>query len=210
MISHCIFPTWVLVIVMNACPEKGRMSWFNDLECRLMPQPSFATFLAAYMGYFAYDSVIKIKLFLLDKEKHKHEIIHHVCAATGYITSSLAGYGQPGCGLMLTTISFTSIFLCAKEVIPKDYKTIDMINKFTFYIAFTIVRMIGCPFLWYWCGFEVLAGWQARTGPQNFCAICVFIVGTLLILLNFLWYFIMTKILIAICRGEKNETADDA
>ena len=32
MISHCIFPFWVLALIFNACPEKGTYGWFTDME----------------------------------------------------------------------------------------------------------------------------------------------------------------------------------
>ena len=159
MISHMIFPTWVIVLVLTSCPEKGKLGWFTDMECRLKPQASYATFVAAYLGYLSYDFVIRLKLFYKDKSKHNHEVIHHLVAFCGYATSSIAGFGMPGCGLLLTAIDLTSIFLAAKEIIPKDWETCTLVNKLTFFVAFTVVRIIGTPFLWYWCGFEVLAGW---------------------------------------------------
>ena len=115
----------------------------------------------------------------------------------------MAGFGQPACGIMLTVIDFTSIFLCAKEIVPKTWETCTLINKIVFFLSFTVIRMIGTPFLWYWCGFEMLAGWEVRTGWQSFCAMCVLIVGSVLLFLFVFWYYIIVKILCKIIRGEK-------
>lgn len=60
---------------------------------------------------------------------------------------------------MLTVVDFTTLFLAAKEVVPKSWEVLTLVNKIAFFVFFTVLRMIGTPFLWYWCGLEVLAGW---------------------------------------------------
>lgn len=119
---------------------------------------------AAYLGYLSYDFVVQFKLFLIDKKKHWDGILHHVVAAFGYVCGSIAGFGSPSMGLVLTAVDFSSIFLCAREIIPKEYETLASINNLIFFVLFTILRIICSPILQYWCGYDLLAAWHIRSG----------------------------------------------
>lgn len=161
--SHLTFPTWAFIILLNACPEKSDLGWFGDLECRLTPVTSFPTLVAAYIGFLIYDTVIKIKMYQYNS-KHLLSVFHHFVAMTGWITSSIAGFGSPGCGIALTLVDSTSVFLCAKAIIPSSTWPITAgVNKVIFVVTFTVIRIFANPFLVYWCIFEMLAGWDFRT-----------------------------------------------
>ena len=88
--------------------------------------------------------------------------MHHVCNIIANSTAFVSGFAAPACSMLGTGIDFTSIFLNVKELIPASQKngTLDVLNKLTFFLMFTIVRIIGIPFICARTIFDAMAAWE--------------------------------------------------
>lgn len=116
----------------------------------------------AYIGFELWDFSVIAFCMKSNKKLHFEQIVHHIANIIANLTAFISGFAAPANSMLGTGIDFTSIFLNVKELIPASHKngTLDVLNKLTFFFTFTLIRIIGIPFMCARTVFDLRASWE--------------------------------------------------
>jgi len=75
--------------------------------------------------------------------------LHHFLAITGFSASFFVGYGLPGISACSLLCEISGMFLNYKDMFTKETRNTPLaqINQITFFITYTLFRVILFPFL---------------------------------------------------------------
>ena len=104
------------------------------------------------IGYMIHDFLKMVLWMEEDMNKYTKEcILHHVAVCTAFFCSLFSGYAYPGICVLFLIAEASTIFLTYNDMFAPEnsHSTLAMINKVTFFIFFTVTRIIMWPYLQY-------------------------------------------------------------
>ena len=141
----------------------------------------------------------------------KQAMFHHIAIFIAFFCSMVGGYAYPGiCNLFLIA-EVSSIFLNYNDMFTKENRNsrLALCNKITFFVFFTVTRVIAWPYYEYLIVINLVMIWESVGIVRSLCVIIGWIQSILVLLLNFYWYYKIVKKLIRIIKGVDGQEVED-
>ena len=121
--------------------------------------------------------------------------MHHCISLIGINGTIISGYGAPGIAANLLLTEISSCFLSIKSLTPKfeHDKPWFHANLITFFVTFTMFRIVLMPFMLLNAATELTHYFEQRTVFENFCCLCCIAMMTALAAVNIYWYRLIVK-----------------
>ena len=129
--------------------------------------------------------------------------MHHFFIFIAFFCSMVGGYAYPGLCCLFLIAELSSIFLNYVDMFFQEDQNscLSLVNKITFFITYTITRIISWPFLQYLLFWNLTFTWTLVSWVRNMCALIGLALGICVLILNLYWYYKIVKKLIRIIKG---------
>lgn len=148
---------------------------------------------------------IKMTVWMTEKmDKYTKQCIgHHIAVITAFFCSFYCGFAYPGVCVLFLIAEASTIFLTYNDMFgpERSHTTPAIINKVTFFIVFTVTRIIMWPYLQYLLYWNLKFSWNIVGVMRNSIAIFGIIQGFAIMILNLYWYYKILRKLVRIIKG---------
>ena len=162
-------------------------------------------------GYFLTDTLILV--FLCGAtDKLSHQILfHHGVSLLGISCALVSGYAFPAIISLMCMAEISTIFLNYRMLIPKEKQNnpIPMCNQITFAVSFTILRMIGFPYIVYLLIYSTSVVWSSVTWVKDIAVVVTLTMVLFMVILNFYWYLLILKGVRKLIQGIGKTSTDE-
>ena len=121
--------------------------------------------------------------------------MHHVIIVLGSILCLVGGYSCAGLTMLAFLCESSSIFLNCNEFFKKEEldKGLHTVNSLCFFVAYTCMRVMLFPYIWFKTMNSILIVWPHVTTARKIGHIGALLCFTGVILLNYFWYYLILR-----------------
>lgn len=177
--------------------------FFSSAICAAVPDTTAGQVIAFSLGYFTFDLFTILFLYEDRTATQTQYLFHHAIALAGLGGGYVSGYGQLNLGSLIMLIEISTVFLNLRDIFPKEDRNCfwAQVNQYTFFVSFTIMRMIILPYTIQRNYCDIVQFWKYRTSLARVASCFSFVMQTSIYVLNLYWYTLIIKGLIKLLRA---------
>ena len=177
--------------------------FFSSAICASVPDTTAASVICFSIGYFLFDLFTIAFLYEERTSTQTQYLYHHMISLAGLFGGFVSGFGQLNLGSLIMLIEISTVFLNLRDIFPKEDRNCfwAQVNQYTFFVSFTIMRMIILPYIIQRTYVDIVQFWRHRSVTARCTSCFSFVMLMSLYILNLYWYTLIIKGLIKLLRA---------